>query len=68
MIIDCFGEQLDSQYPQIHVVDQDNDVTSDDKNLSKEFSNFFDTAVKNLDMKDLTCLLLMKTLILLILP
>ena len=30
--------------------DQDN-VISDDKSLSKEFSNFFDTTVKNLDAK-----------------
>ena len=31
-----------SQYSQINLVDQD-DVISDNKNLSKEFSNFFDT-------------------------
>ena len=39
-----------SQCSQINLVDQDN-VISDDKSLSKEFSNFFDTAVKNFDIK-----------------
>ena len=39
-----------SQCSQINLVDQNN-ITFDDKSLSKEFSNFFDTAVKNLDMK-----------------
>ena len=39
-----------SQCSQINLVDQDN-VISDDKNFSKEFSIFFDTAVKNLDIK-----------------
>ena len=41
-----------SQYSQINLVDQDN-VISDDISLSKEFSNFFDTEVKNLDVKGL---------------
>ena len=39
-----------SQCSQINFVDQDN-VISDDKNLSKEFCNFFDTAAKNSDIK-----------------
>ena len=33
-----------SQCLQINLVDQDN-VISDDKNLSKEFSKFFNTAI-----------------------
>ena len=37
---------------QINLADQDN-VISDEKNFSKEFSNFFDTAVKKLNVKDL---------------
>ena len=41
-----------SQYSQINLVDQDN-VISDDISLSEEFSNFFDTEVKNLDIKGL---------------
>ena len=39
-----------SQCSQIKLVDQEN-VISDDKNLSKEFSNFFDKAVKNSGIK-----------------
>ena len=39
-----------SQCLQVNLADQDN-VISDDKNLSKEFSNFFDTAVKKLNVK-----------------
>ena len=39
-----------SQCSQINLVEL-NKVIFDDKSLSKEFSNFFDTAVKNLDMK-----------------
>ena len=38
------------QCSQINHVDQD-DVILHDKSLSKEFSNFFDTAVKNLYVK-----------------
>ena len=39
-----------SQSSQINLVDQDN-VILYDKSLSKEFSNFFDTVVKNLCVK-----------------
>ena len=39
-----------SQLSQIILVDQDN-ILSDDKSFSKEFGNFFDTEVKNLDIK-----------------
>ena len=39
-----------SQCSQINLVDQDNLILYD-KSLSKEFSNFFDTAVKNLNVK-----------------
>ena len=39
-----------SQCSQINLVDQDNLILYD-KSLSKEFSNFFDTAVKNLYVK-----------------
>ena len=39
-----------SQCAQINLVDQDN-VISDDKNLSKEFGNLFGTALKTLDFK-----------------
>ena len=56
-----------SQCSQISLVDQDS-VISDDKNLSKEFSNFFETVMKNLDIKGPQVTLLMKTLILLISP
>ena len=38
------------QWSRINLVDHDN-VISDDKNLSKQFSNFFDMGVKNLDIK-----------------
>ena len=56
-----------SQCSQISLADQDS-VISDDKNLSKEFSNFFETVMKNLDIKGPQVTLLMKTLILLISP
>ena len=39
-----------SQCSQINLAYQDN-IIFDGKNLSKEFSNFFDTAVKHLDIK-----------------
>ena len=39
-----------SQCSQINLFDQDN-VISYDKSLSEKFSNFFDTAVKNFDIK-----------------
>ena len=48
MITGSFGKGL--QCSQINLVDQDN-LISDYKSLSKEFSNFFDTAVKNFDIK-----------------
>ena len=48
MITGGFGKG--SQCSQINLVDQDN-LISDDKSLSKKFSNFFDTALKNFDIK-----------------
>ena len=57
MITGSLGKQLylsyqmtGSQCSQINLVDQDN-IISNDKSLSKEFSNFFNTAVKNFDIK-----------------
>ena len=39
-----------SQCSKINLINQDNLILYD-KSLSKEFSNFFDTAVKNLNVK-----------------
>ena len=48
--VEPFLSNEGSQCSQINLGDQDN-VIPYDKKFSKEFSNFFDTAVKNLDAK-----------------
>ena len=48
--VEHFLSDEGSQCSQINLVDQDNTILYD-KSLSKEFSNFFDTAVKNLYVK-----------------
>ena len=48
--VEPFLSDTVSQCSEINLVDDDN-VMLNDKSLSKEFSNFFDTAVKNLYVK-----------------
>ena len=48
--VEPFLSDKGSQCSQINLVDEDN-VISDEKGLSKEFVNFFNMAVKNLDAK-----------------
>ena len=49
-IVKPFLSNDGSQCSRINLVDQDN-VISDDTSVSKRFSNLFNTAVKNLDVK-----------------